>query len=294
MNVLRHLATGVRAVRPVVDAVRTAEEVAEGHGHIAILPGDPESTARLRELLGHPGPAPDEDALAILAVRPGTDLGAGAAALARARRRDPRQALAVLIGSRADREELERRLIEEHALETSNVVHVPALDEKGGEAVVERIIEMLADEAVAAGRRNPALRPAVARRIVRANSRQAGAIGAVPLGGAAMPVLTLLQIKMVGQLAALYGRPMDAERIVTALGLLGAGFGWRALGRSAVGVVPGPGWAIHGGLAFAVTRGLGEATLARLEAGHSLVEGRLLDAIKPKIESVLSRFNRGS
>jgi hypothetical protein len=56
--------------------------------------------------------------------------------------------------------------------------------------------------------------------------------------------------------------------------------------------VPGPGWAIHGGLAYGVTRALGEATLARLEAGHTLVEGRLLDAVKPKIEGFLNRLSR--
>jgi uncharacterized protein (DUF697 family) len=286
--------TGVRSARPVVNAVQTAEEVAEGHGHIAILPGDPEATRWLRELPGNPAPAPDEDALVILAVRTRADLAAGAAALARARRRNPDQALAVVIGTRAEREELERALIEEHGLEASNVVHVAALDEAGAEVVVDRIIDMLGEEAVAAGRRYPALRPAIGRRIVRSASRQAAAIGAVPLGGAAMPVLTLLQIKMVGELTTLYGRPMDAERILLALSVFGAGFGWRALGRSAVSFVPGPGWAIHGGLAYGVTRALGEVTLARLEAGHALVEGRVLDALKPKIESVLGRLRRGS
>lgn len=285
--------TGVRTARPVVDTVQTAEEVAEGHGHIAILPGDPEATRWLRELLGNPAAAPDEDALVILAVRTRADLAAGAAALARARHRNPDQALAVVVGSRAEREQLERELIERHGLEASNVAHVAALDEAGAEAVVDRIIDMLGtEEAVAAGRRYPALRPAVGRRIVRAAARQSAAIGAVPLGGAAMPVLTLLQIKMVGQLATLYGRPMDAERIALALSVFGAGFGWRALGRTAVGHVPGPGWAIHGGLAYGVTRALGEANLARLEAGHRLVEGRLLDAVKPKIEGVLNRLSR--
>jgi len=284
--------TGVRTARPVVDTVQTAEEVAQGHGHIAILPGDPEATRWLRELLGNPAAAPDEDALVILGVRT-RDLAGGAAALARARHRNPDQALAVVVGSRAEREQLERELIERHGLEASNVAHVAALDEAGGEAVMDRIIDMLGtEEAVAAGRRYPAVRPAVGRRIVRAAARQSAAIGAVPLGGAAMPVLTLLQIKMVGQLATLYGRPMDAERIALALSVFGAGFGWRALGRTAVGHVPGPGWAIHGGLAYGVTRALGEANLARLEAGHRLVEGRLLDAVKPKIEGVLSRLSR--
>src|SRR5262245_64808531 len=120
-------------MQPVRDAVRTAEEVTEGGGHIAILPGDPEQTRRLRELLGSPPPAPDEDALAVMAVTPGTDLTAGAAALARARSRHPNLALAVVIGTPEEREALERRLIDDHRLEAWNVVHAATLDGPGAE-----------------------------------------------------------------------------------------------------------------------------------------------------------------
>ncbi len=289
MNVLKTLTAGLKAVRPVADAVRTVEEVADEAGHIAILPGEPDATRRLREVLGHPAPAPDEDALAILAVTPGMDLS-GAAALERARRRNPASALAVLIGTRSERAELERALLEGHGLEASNLAHVASLEGEGGEAVIERVIDMLGLAAVAAGRRTPALRPAIGRRIVRGASRQAAGIGALPLGGAAMPVLALQQIKMVGQLATLHGRPLDAERVLSALAVLGAGFGWRALGRSAVSLVPVGGWAVSGGIAYGVTRGLGEAARAQLEAGHSLLEGSRLEAVTPAIEKVLARL----
>jgi uncharacterized protein (DUF697 family)/8-oxo-dGTP pyrophosphatase MutT (NUDIX family) len=295
MNVFGLLSTGLRALRPIRDAVRTAELIAEGEGHIAILPGDPEATRRLRTLLGTPAQAPDEDALSILAVTGGTDLAAGGAALARARRRNPRDALAVLIGTRAERDALERELIEEHGLEASNVVHVASLEGPGAEAVIDRVIDVLGDVAVVAGRRTPALRSAIGRRVVATTARQAAAVGAVPLGGAAMPVLTLLQIKMVGQLATLHGRPpLGADRALAALSIMGAGFGWRALTRSAVGFVPGVGWAIQGGVAYGVTRSMGEAVHARLAAGHDMIEGPGVEAIKPQLERVLGRLRRGS
>ena len=277
-------------MRPIAEAVRTAEAVIEREGHIAILPGDPDATRRLRELLGSPSPAPDEDALSILAVTPGTDLAAGAAALVRSRRRQPEDALAVLIGTRAEREALERALIDEHRLEASNVLHVASLDGPGEAALIERVIDMLGDAAVIAGRRTPALRPAVGRRIVHRASRQSAAVAAVPLGGAAMPILTLQQIKMVGQLAVLHGRDLDTDRVLAALSILGAGFGWRALGRSAAGLVPVAGWAVQGGLAYGVTRSLGEAVQARLAAGHDLVEAPGLQKIKPALERVLERI----
>lgn len=294
MGVLGLLSTGVRAVRPIAEAARTAEAIVEGEGHIAILPGDPAATRRLRELLGSPAPAPDEDALSILAVTRGKDLAAGAAALVRARRRHPGDALAVVIGTRAEREALERELIEEHRLEASNVLHVASLEGPGEQAVIERVIDMLGDAAVVAGRRTPALRPAIGRRIVHRAARQAAAVGAVPLGGAAMPVITLQQIKMVGQLAVLHGRPLGADRVLAALSILGAGFGWRALGRSAAGLVPVAGWVVQGGLAYGVTRSMGEAAQARLAAGHDLVEAPGLQKIKPALERLLDRVPGGS
>ncbi len=294
MGAIKLLSAGLRAVRPGVDAVRVAEsQYAEG-GHLAILPGDPAATRRLRELLGSPAPAPDEDALVILAARPGLDLTAGAAALRRARGRHPASAIAVVIGSRAEREELERALIEDHRLEASNIVHAASLDGPGAEAVVERIVNALGDEAPAAARHNPALRPVVARRIVRRAARRAGAVGAIPLGGADMGVLALLQVKMVSQLAALHDRPFGAERALEALAIVGAGFGWRALGRSAAGLVPVAGWAVAGGLSYGVTRALGEAALARMSAGHDLAEGPGLDKVKPHIERVLGQLPGGS
>ena len=278
-----------------MDAVRVAESQYEEGGHLAILPGDPAATRRLRELLGSPAPAPDEDALVILAARPGLDLTAGAAALRRGPRAPPRQrARRASSVAAPSGEELERALIEDHRLEASNIVHAASLDGPGAEAVVERIVDALGDEAPAAARHNPALRPAVARRIVRRAARRAGAVGAIPLGGADMGVLALLQVKMVSQLAALHDRPFGAERALEALAIVGAGFGWRAIGRSAAGLVPVAGWAVAGGLSYGVTRALGEAALARMSAGHDLAEGPGLDKVKPHIERVLGQLPGGS
>lgn len=285
--------TGVKAVRPIADAVRTAETVSESGGHLAILPGDPEATRRLRELLGTPAAAPDEDALAILAVTPRSDLSAGATALERARKRHPDGALAVLIGTHTQRDQLERELLDGHRLEMSNITHVASLEGPGAERVIEAVIAALGDQAVAAGRRNPGLRRAIGERIVRGGARQAAGIGALPLAGADMPILALVQVKMVAQLAALYDRPFGAERALEALAIVGAGFGWRAVGRSAVGMVPVAGWAVQGSLSYAVTRGLGEAAHARLAAGHDLIGGPPLDAVKPQLERLLGRFRRG-
>ena len=41
MGVVNTLKAGLKAVQPVIHAVRTVEAVVEEQGHIAILPGDP-------------------------------------------------------------------------------------------------------------------------------------------------------------------------------------------------------------------------------------------------------------
>jgi uncharacterized protein (DUF697 family) len=291
----RLLARGIKAARPVADVVRAAEAASETGGELAIVPGHPGATARLRELLGVPAlSSPTEDALAVMAVAPGTaDIDAGAAALER-RRRSGGGALAILVGTAGERAELERRLREGHRLEPSNLVHVASLEGEGGRGVVDAVVAALGDGAVAAGRRNPGLRPAVAEAIVRGAARQAGAVGALPLRGADMPVLALLQVGMVARLAALHGRPMGAERAVEAAAVVGAGFGWRAVARAARRAIPVPRWATGGAVAYASTRALGEAALARLASGHDLIEGPPVDAAKPQIERLLGKLKLGT
>jgi uncharacterized protein (DUF697 family) len=287
------LSRGVRAVRPVASTVRAAETDSESGGEIAIIPGHPEATRRLSELLGVPTfSSPNEDALAVMAVAPGTpDIATGVAALAR-RRRSGAGALAILIGTPAERAELERLLLEGHHLEPSKIAHFDSLEGKGGGRAVDAVVAVLGDGAVAAARRNPALRPAVGRALVRKASRRAGTIGALPLKGADMPALSLLQVRLVTQLAALYDRPMGAERAVSAAAVMGAGFGWRGVARAVRRALPVPRWAAGGGVAYASTRCVGEGALARLAAGHDLIEGAPIDAAKPKVERLLAKLKR--
>jgi uncharacterized protein (DUF697 family) len=99
-------------------------------------------------------------------------------------------------------------------------------------------------------------------------------------------------VRLVAQLAALHDRPFGAERALDALAVVGAGFGWRALGRSAVALVPGVGWAARGAVAYGATRAVGEAALARLAAGHDLIEGVPIDSVRPLIDRVGARLGR--
>ena len=284
----------LRVVRPVAGAVREADELVEGGGRIHLLPGDAASVTRLRGILDGDVTAPDEDALAILPVRRDTDLTIGAPALV-ARRRQGGGAIAMLIGGDAERAEMEERMLRGRRLEMSNIAHVPSLDgEHGRKAGIDAILPHLGDEAVASGWRYPGLRKAIGQDLIVRRAKQSAAIGALPFPGVDMPGITLIQIRLVAELEAMYGYRFGPERALEGLGLFGAGFVWRAIGRSAVGLVPGAGWAARGAIAYAATRAVGETTLARLESGHGLIEGIPLDPLRPAFERVAGRLGLAS
>ena len=72
-------------------------------------------------------------------------------------------------------------------------------------------------------------------------------------------MLTLNQIRLVLRLAAAHGVELDQSRVPEVLATVGAGFGFRTLARTLLGVVPVAGWAVRGAVAYGGTRALGEA-----------------------------------
>ena len=89
---------------------------------------------------------------------------------------------------------------------------------------------------------------------------------AVFVPGADLPVLALNQIRMILRLEQAYGLDADPrERAPELLATVAAGFGFRAVARQLLAVVPVAGWAVQGAVAYAGTRALGEAAVKRLE-----------------------------
>ncbi|MEX0817015.1 MAG: DUF697 domain-containing protein [Gaiellales bacterium] len=157
----------------------------------------------------------------------------------------------------------------------TDVIRVPSGAEIPLDIVAERIAERADEKGYSLAAKLPVLRPAVCESIVRRFSRQNGILGAaIFIPGADFPVLTLNQVRMVFRIAAAYGEEIDRERAVELLGVVGAGLGFRAVARQALGVVPVAGWAVKGGIAYAATRALGEAAIAYFEHGgtRGLVE----------------------
>jgi uncharacterized protein (DUF697 family) len=150
----------------------------------------------------------------------------------------------------------------------TNVVHLPDGEPLPVERIARLIAERADERAYTWAARLPVLRKPVVEELIRKFSRQNGILGAaIFIPGADLPALTLNQIRMVFLIAAAYGEQIDRDRALEILAVIGAGLGFRSVAREALGFVPGVGWAIKGGVAYAGTRALGTAAAAYFEAG---------------------------
>ncbi|MDQ4106307.1 MAG: DUF697 domain-containing protein [Actinomycetota bacterium] len=130
------------------------------------------------------------------------------------------------------------------------------------------------------GRGYPAFRRAVCDEVIRKNARQNAFIGALPIPGADMPVMTANQGRMVLNLAAVYGEELSLDRARELLGVLAAGFGLRALGRQVVKLVPVGGWAAAAAIGYAGTLAMGRATMLYFERGKQEVGQKEMSEIR--------------
>lgn len=293
MALASKLKGGARAALPFARIARRVEASATEGGVVSVLPGDEAAAEALREALGVPSthPLPDEG-IVVHAATARAD-PAPALALLAARRDAGQTVLVLLVGTHEEQAELERAVLAGHRLEPSDLALAPGLEEgEGAERARDAVVRKLGADALAAGRRHDRLRPAVARMLIAKSSRRAGAIGASPWpGGADLPVLIVLQVGLVAQLAALYNRPADPARVLEGLAVAGSGYLWRAMARSVAALVPRGGWAAQGAVAYSSTRALGEAAQARLEAGRDIL-GEPPAALQKRLAPILAKLGR--
>lgn len=115
------------------------------------------------------------------------------------------------------------------------------------------------------------MRKAVSEDAIRTTAIQNGLIGVVtPIPGADFPIMTANQIKMLLQIAAAYGQPLNAERVKELAAVVAGGYLFRALARQALTFVPVLGWAVKGGVAYTGTVAMGRAAIRYFEDGADL------------------------
>jgi uncharacterized protein (DUF697 family) len=112
----------------------------------------------------------------------------------------------------------------------------------------------------------------VSAQLIQSFSRKNGIIGAaVFVPGVDLPVLTLHQIRLVMRICAAHGLEIDSQRAPELLATVGAGFGFRAVARELLNLIPVLGWLVKGAVAYAGTRAIGEAVLRYSEARATLL-----------------------
>lgn len=122
----------------------------------------------------------------------------------------------------------------------------------------------------------------IGRRYILAFSIIAGTVAAVPLPFATMPVLTALQVSLVGLLGKLYGQTLSFSQAGGIVSAIAGGFFAQLVGRELIKFIPGLGSAIAASWAAAYTWALGE--------GACVYFGDLMGGKKPdpeKIQSVM-------
>ncbi|QYX30094.1 YcjF family protein [Sphaerospermopsis torques-reginae] len=128
-----------------------------------------------------------------------------------------------------------------------------------------------------------------ARRYILPFSIMAGTLAAVPLPFATMPVLTALQVSMVGLLGKLYGQTLTPSQAGGIVSAIAGGFLAQAVARELIKFVPGLGTVIAASWAGAYTWSLGEAACVYF--------GDLMGGKKPdpqKIQNVMQEAFEGA
>jgi uncharacterized protein (DUF697 family) len=182
------------------------------------------------------------------------------------------------------------------AVEDPGDIPLPS-DDGNLEEVTTRIVRALDDDyLVALAKGYPPFRRAVCEEIIRHNARQNAVVGALPIPGADMPVMTANQARMVLNIAAAYGEELSMERARELLGVLAAGFGLRALSRQAVKLVPVGGWVAAAAIGYAGTVAMGRATILYFERGGQKVGEKEMAEIRHRAleegRAFVSRWRR--
>ena len=139
---------------------------------------------------------------------------------------------------------------------------------------------------IAVGRQLPVLRETVAGKLTRDAALNAlkisgasAVVDQVPLLGAVlgafasagdMVAITGVQMTLMMQIGATFGKDPDLARVWELLPIVGGGFGWRALSRELAGFIPVAGLFIKAAVAYAGTVVVGEGATFYFQHGRHM------------------------
>jgi uncharacterized protein (DUF697 family) len=182
---------------------------------------------------------------------------------------------------------------------------VPQLDRESLRArLFPHVIDRCNGIEVAVGRRLPALRASVAAKLTRdaaSSALKVSALSAVVdhvpvlgivLGAVAsagdMVAITGIQIVLMMQIGATYGKDPDMQRMWELLPVVGGGLGWRALSRELSGFIPVAGVAIKSSIAYAGTIVVGEGATFYYEHGRHMTAAQASQIYEEKRRAAMT------
>ena len=160
------------------------------------------------------------------------------------------------------------------------------------EAEANAIYQLINDQSAASAELGNLYRD-VGRRYISAFAVIAATLAAVPLPFATMPVLTALQVSMVGVLGQLYGQKLTSSQAGGVVSAIAGGFFAQAIGRELVKFIPGFGSVIAASWAAGYTWALGEGACAYfgdLMGGKAPDPDRIQQVMKTAFEDAKARF----
>ncbi len=156
-----------------------------------------------------------------------------------------------------------------------------------------RAIYQLIDEQDQASDQLGSLYRDVGRRYISAFAVAAATLAAVPLPFTTMPVLTVLQISMVGLLGQLYGQKLSRSQAGGVASAIAGGFFAQAIGRELIKFIPGFGSVVAASWAAGYTWALGEGACAYfgdLMGGKKPDPERIQQVMAEAFEAAKTRF----
>lgn len=187
-----------------------------------------------------------------------------------------------------------RAVLTDLAFRLQGVQAIP-ISAKTGAGVADKLIPALiqADSslAVVIGRALPGYRAEAARHVIRTATLWSLLLGAEPIPGLDLPLLLVMQARMVLRLGAIYGENISghyARELVSAMaGALLA----RYVGEELAKLVPGPGWLISGAVAAAATLTMGRLAETYFQSGGQVAPSQLGDWVRRRLAARARRAN---
>lgn len=148
-----------------------------------------------------------------------------------------------------------------HALELGEdrVMVLESLRDLAG-PFAKNLIAMFPDLSIPLSRQFPILREEAAWEEINATSKQNALLGAIPIPGADLPLMTANQLKMILRIAAMYDLPISVDRARELLAVVGGGFALRAVARQVAKFIP-VGAVVGAGVGYSGTLAMGKGAI---------------------------------